>query len=103
MPNRLSLVISIKNYADSSANVADSSLLFDPSDQRWNSLILIAGTERISKLEYVSTFQRHGYGTDVSAMEVEILDLPEVVAILELLRFLPRIELGLNLEPLPIC
>ena len=82
MPNRLSLVISIKNYtADNSANVADSSLLFDPSDQRWNSLILIAGTERISKLEYVSTFQRHGYGTDVSSMEVEILDLPEVVAI----------------------
>ena len=39
------------------------------------------GTERISKLEYVSTFQRHGYASDVSSMEVEILDLPEVVAI----------------------
>ena len=82
MPNRLSLIISIKNYtADGSANVADSTLLFDPSNERWNSLILIAGTERISKLEYVSTFQRHGYATDISSMEVEILDLPEVVAI----------------------
>ena len=82
MPNRLSLIISIKNYtADNSANVADSSLLFDPSDNRWNSLILIAGTERIGKLEYVSTFQRHGYAMDSSSMEVEIIDLPEVVAV----------------------
>ena len=31
--------------------------------------------------EYVSTFQRHGYASDVSSMEVEIVDLPEVVAI----------------------
>ena len=38
-------------------------------------------TERISKIEYVSTFQRHGFATDVSSMEVEIVDLPEVVAI----------------------
>ena len=82
MPNRLSLIISIKNYtADDSTNVADSSLLLDPSDNRWNSLILIAGTERIGKLEYVSTFQRHGYAIDSSSMEVEIVDLPEVVAV----------------------
>ena len=82
MPNRLSLIISIKNYtADTSTNVADPTLVLDPSDNRWNSLILIAGTERISKLEYVSTFQRHGYASDVSSMEVEIVDLPEVVAI----------------------
>ncbi|MGB1475832.1 MAG: hypothetical protein ACPG73_06500 [Candidatus Poseidoniaceae archaeon] len=82
MPNRLSLIISIKNYtADSSTNAADPTLVLDPSDNRWNSLILIAGTERITKLEYVSTFQRHGYASDVSSMEVEIVDLPEVVAI----------------------
>lgn len=82
MPNRLSLIISIKNYtADVSTNVADSTLIFDPSDNRWNSLILIAGTERISKIEYVSTFQRHGYASDISSMEVEIIDLPEVVAV----------------------
>ena len=82
MPNRLSLIISIKNYtADTSANAADPTLVLDPSDNRWNSLILIAGTERISKIEYVSTFQRHGYASDVSSMEVEIVDLPEVVAI----------------------
>ena len=81
MPSRLSLIISIKNYtADDSTNVADSSLLLDPSDNRWNSLILFAGTERIAKLEYLSTFQRHGYAIDSSSMG-EIVDLPEVVAV----------------------
>lgn len=82
MPNRLSLIISIKNYsADDSANIDDGSLVFNPSDERWNSLILIAGTERISKIEYVSTFQRYGYAVDSSSLEVEIEDLPEVVVI----------------------
>jgi hypothetical protein len=82
MPNRLSLIISIKNYtADLTSNVGDTSLLLDPSDSRWNSLILIAGTERISKIEYVSTFERHGYAGDSSSMEVEFLDIPEVIAV----------------------
>lgn len=82
MPNRLSLIISIKNYtADLTSNVGDTSLILNPSDSRWNSLILIAGTERISKIEYVSTFERHGYAGDSSSMEVEFLDIPEVVAV----------------------
>ena len=82
MPNRLSLIISIKNYtADDSTNVAGANLILDPSDNRWNSLILIAGTERIERIEYMSTFQRHGFATDSSSMEVEIEDLPEVVAV----------------------
>jgi len=82
MPNRLSLIISIKNYtADNSVNSNDDSLVFNPSDDRWNSLILIAGTERIGKIEYVSTFQRHGYALDSSSLEVEITDLPEVVVV----------------------
>ena len=82
MPNRLSLIISIKNFtADQSANVGENDLILDPSDNRWNSLILIAGTERIPKLEYVSTFQRHGVASDSSSMIVEINDLPQVIAI----------------------
>jgi hypothetical protein len=83
MPNRLSLIVSIKNFtADNSDNVNDNSLILNPSDERWNSLILIAGTERIAKLEYVSTFQRHAYEGDSSSLQVLIEDLPEVVAIL---------------------
>ncbi len=82
MPNRLSLIISIKNYtADNSVNTNDNGLIFNPSDDRWNSLILIAGTERIAKIEYVSTFQRHGYATDSSSLKVEIDDIPEVVVV----------------------
>ena len=82
MPNRLSLIISIKNFtADNSVNQAGSNLIIDPSDSRWNSLILIAGTEKVPKLEYVSTFQRHGYENDASSLSVEITDLPEVIAI----------------------
>ena len=71
----------LKLLADTSANVADPTLVFDPSDNRWNSLILIAGTERISEIEYISTFQRHGYGIDSSSMEVKIVDLPEVIGV----------------------
>jgi len=82
MPNRLSMIISIKNFtADNSVNQAGNNLIIDPSDNRWNSLILIAGTEKVPKLEYVSTFQRHGYETDTSSLAVEITDLPEVIAI----------------------
>ncbi len=82
MPNRLSLIISIKNFtADNSVNQAGSNLIIDPSDSRWNSLILIAGTEKVPKLQYVSTFQRHGYENDASSLSVEITDLPEVIAI----------------------
>ena len=83
MPNRLSLIISIKNFTeDDTANTADSTLIMDPSDERWNSLILIAGNDRIDRIEYKSTFQRHGYSHDSSSLEVLIEDLPEVVAIL---------------------
>ena len=82
MPNRLSMIISIKNFtSDNSINQAGNNLIVDPSDSRWNSLILIASTEKIPKLEYVSTFQRHGYETDTSSLAVEITDLPEVIAI----------------------
>ena len=82
-PNRLSLIISIKNFtADNSANTPDGTLIMDPSDERWNSLILIAGNDRIDRIEYKSTFQRHGYAQDSSSLEVVIEDLPEVVAVL---------------------
>ena len=50
------MIISIKNFtSDNSINQAGNNLIVDPSDSRWNSLILIASTEKIPKLEYVST------------------------------------------------
>ncbi len=81
-PSRLSLIIAIKNFtADDTQNVDDDSLPVNPSDNRWNSLILIAGTERIASLTYESVFQRHGYSSDRSATMVEFIDIPEVMVI----------------------
>ena len=81
-PSRLSLIIAIKNFtADITPNVDDDSLPVNPSDNRWNSLILIAGTERITSLTYESVFQRHGYSNDRSATMVEFVDIPEVLVI----------------------
>ena len=81
-PTRLSLIIAIKNFtADDTQNADDDTLPVNPSDTRWNSLILIAGTERITSLTYESVFQRHGYSSDRSAIKVEFIDIPEVLVI----------------------
>jgi len=83
IPDRLSLIVAIKNFtADATTNTYDASLIVDPTDERWNSLILIAGTERIAELEYVSTFQRHGYVEDSSSLLIRVEDLPEVIIVL---------------------
>ena len=83
MPNRLSLIVGIKNFtADNSNNTDDPTLIINPTNTRWNSLILIAGTERIDSIEYVSSFQRYGYAGDSSSLEIKIIDLPEVIIVL---------------------
>ena len=59
-PQRLSLIIAIKNYSsDETPNVNDSSLPVNPTDERWNSLILIAGTSRVESIVFTSSFQRY--------------------------------------------
>ena len=81
-PTRLSLIIAIKNFtADDTQNADDDSLPVNPSDSRWNSLILIAGTKRITSITYESVFQRHGYSSDRSAIILEFIDIPEVMLI----------------------
>lgn len=81
-PQRLSLIIAIKNYSsDETPNVNDSSLPVNPTDERWNSLILIAGTSRVESIVFTSSFQRYGYQSDRSSMSLEFLDIPEVLVI----------------------
>jgi len=81
-PTRLSLIIAIKNFtADDTQNVDDDSLPVNPSDSRWKSLILIAGTNRITSITYESVFQRHGYASDRSSIIIELVDIPEVMII----------------------
>ena len=61
IPDRLSLMIAIKNFsADNSNNVNDPTLPLNPA-QPPNTLLLIAGTSSIKEFNYASTFKRGGY------------------------------------------
>ena len=81
IPDRLSLIIAIKNFTgDNTANVDDPTLPVNPADPP-NTLILIAGTDVIDRLEYKSTFQRGGVITDSSSLELVVEDVPIVVLI----------------------
>jgi hypothetical protein len=80
-PERLSLIIAIKNFTgDSSANVNDPTLPVNPATPP-NTLILIAGTESIDRLEYKSTFLRGGYESDRSSLELSIDNVPNVIIV----------------------
>ena len=81
VPERLSLMIAIKNFSgDSTTNVDDSTLPVNPA-QPPNTLLLIAGTSSIKEFNYASTFKRGGYAGDSSSMLVEMDDLPRVIVI----------------------
>ena len=81
VPDRLSLIIAIKNFSgDGTQNVNDPTLPINPA-QPPNTLFLIAGTESIDTFSYVSTFKRMGYAGDASSMVVEMENLPRVIVI----------------------
>ena len=81
VPDRLSLIIAIKNFTgDNSANVNDPTLPVNPTDAP-NSLIAVVGTESIDRLEYKSTFERGGVSTDRSSLEVVVEDVPNAILI----------------------
>ncbi|MEK9651006.1 MAG: hypothetical protein VW102_02285 [Poseidonia sp.] len=81
IPDRLSLIIAIKNFSgDGTQNVNDPTLPVNPAEPP-NTLFLIAGTESIERFSYVSTFKRAGYAGDSSSMLVEMEDLPRVIVI----------------------
>ena len=81
VPDRLSLIIAIKNFSgDSTPNIDDDTLPVNPA-QPPNTMFLIAGTSSIKEFNYFSTFKRAGYAGDSSSMLVEIEDLPRVIVI----------------------
>lgn len=81
IPDRLSLIIAIKNFtADSSGNVNDETLPINPASPP-NTLVLVAGTASIERLELISSFKRGGYENDSSSMLVEMDDLPRVIVV----------------------
>ena len=81
VPNRLSLIIAIKNFSgDNSANIDDPTLPMNPIEPP-NTLIAIVGTESIDRLEYKSTFERGGVSTDRSSLEIIVEDVPNAILI----------------------
>ena len=81
VPNRLSLIIAIKNFSgDSSANVNDPTLPVNPTNPP-NTLIAIIGTESIDRLEYQSTFERGGVSNDRSSLAVVVEDVPKAILV----------------------
>tara|TARA_B110000467_G_scaffold147677_1_gene152930 strand:- start:24972 stop:29612 length:4641 start_codon:yes stop_codon:yes gene_type:complete len=81
LPTRLSLIIAIKNFtADTTSNVNDPTLPINPASPP-NTLIAIAATESIDRLEYKSTFMRGGYEADRSSLEMVIDNVPNVIII----------------------
>ena len=81
IPNRLSLIIAIKNFSgDNSANINDPTLPINPTDPP-NTLIAVVGTESIDRLEYKSTFERGGVSNDRSSLEITIEDVPKTILV----------------------
>lgn len=81
VPERLSLIIAIKNFSgDGTPNINDDTLPVNPAEPP-NTMFLIAGTSSIKQFNYFSTFKRAGYMGDSSSMLVEMDNLPRVIVI----------------------
>ncbi|MEJ6563413.1 MAG: hypothetical protein QNL85_06890 [Euryarchaeota archaeon] len=81
LPERLSLIIAIKNFTgDTTSNINDPTLPVNPAEPP-NTLIVMAATESIDRIEYKSTFMRGGYEADRSSLELIIDDVPKVVIV----------------------
>lgn len=81
LPVRLSLIIAIKNFTgDTTSNINDPTLPVNPAEPP-NTLIVMAATESIDRIEYKSTFMRGGYEADRSSLELIIDNVPKVVIV----------------------
>ena len=77
IPNRLSLILGIKNFTrDSTPNVNEPTLPIDPQNPP-NTLVLLRSTQSVSTLEYVSWFEREGVSTDHRMTRMYAEDLPK--------------------------
>ena len=81
IPDRLSMIIAIKNFTgDNQNNVDDPTLPVNPASPP-NTLVAIVATESIDLLDYKSTFKRGGYDADSSSIELKISDVPKAIII----------------------
>ena len=81
IPDRLSMIIAIKNFTgDNQNNVDDPTLPVNPASPP-NTLVAIVATESIDLLEYKSTFKRGGYAADSSSIELNIANVPKAIIV----------------------
>ena len=76
MPERVSMVLAIKNFSrDSTPNTADSTLPVDPTDPP-QTLVCLFATQSVTEIQYTSWFQREGALDDHRRLSVHLQDLP---------------------------
>ena len=81
LPNRLGMIIAVKNFTrDSSQNVDDPTLPINPANPP-DSLVIIRSVESIKELDYDSWFSRAGYEHDHRKIRVYAEDIPSAIAV----------------------
>ena len=81
IPDRLGLIIGIKNFTrDNSQNVDDPTLPVNPADPQ-ESLIVVRSVQPIQELDYTSWFSRGGDAEDHRRIHIFADSIPSAVAV----------------------
>ena len=81
LPNRLGLIIGIKNFSrDNSQNVDDPTLPVNPANPP-KTLILLRSVQPVEQLDYDSWFIRHGAAEDHRKIHINARDLPTALVL----------------------
>ncbi len=81
IPDRLGLIIGIKNFTrDSSQNVDDPTLPINPADPP-ESLIILRSVQQLELLDYTSWFSRGGSDEDHRRIHIRASSIPTAVAV----------------------
>nr|MBC8437764.1 hypothetical protein [Euryarchaeota archaeon] len=76
MPERVSMILAIKNFTkDTTPNNDDSTLPVNPTDPP-NSLVILFATQSVREVKYTSWFQREGMIDDHRRLHIHATDLP---------------------------
>jgi hypothetical protein len=81
MPERLSLILAIKNFSrDTTPNVNDPTLPVNPTEPP-NSLVVFVSTESVVEIEYTSWFMRSGAPEDHRRLRIRAENLPTALVL----------------------
>ena len=81
LPNRLGLIIGVKNFTrDTSQNVDDPTLPVNPANPP-DSLVVIRSVQKLQSLEYYSWFSRGGSDYDHRRIHIFAEEIPSAIAV----------------------